>query len=305
MRLAVVILNYNTPGDTIACLKSLKQAKLPKGLHVETTLVDNASTDDSVDLIKSKFPEVRLIENITNQGFAGGNNVGIKAALEENPTHILLLNPDTLVDQDFFVSILNSAITNPKVGIVTPLIYFAKGYEFHQKYAKSELGKVVWSAGGQLDWANVYGTNAHVDEVDKGQFKQIKDTDFATGACMLIRRQVIDQIGLLNQNYFLYLEDLEFCQRAKRAGWRIVFDPSIKIWHKVSQSSGIGSSLNDYFITRNRLLFGLRYAPLRTKLALLREAIRFLISGRPAQKTAVADFFTFKLGRGSFLGRQS
>ena len=77
---------------------------------------------------------------------------------------------------------------------------------------------------------------------------------------MLIRRQVIDQIGLLNQNYFLYLEDLEFCQRAKRAGWRIVFDPSIKIWHKVSQSSGIGSSLNDYFITRNRLLFGLRYA---------------------------------------------
>ena len=305
MRLAVVILNYNTPGDTVACLKSLKQARLPKGLHVETTLVDNASTDDSVDLIKSKFPEVRLIENITNQGFAGGNNVGIKVALDENPTHILLLNPDTTVEEDFFVSIFNSAITNPKVGILTPLIYFAKGYEYHKKYTKSELGKVVWSAGGKLDWANVYGTNAHVDEVDKGQFKQIEDTDFATGACMLVRRQVIDQIGLLNQNYFLYLEDLEFCQRAKRAGWRIVFDPSVKLSHKVSQASGIGSPLNDYFITRNRLLFGIRYAPFRTKFALLREAIRFLISGRPAQKTAVADFFTFKLGRGSFLGRQS
>lgn len=305
MKLAIIILNYNTPADTVACLRSIQKAVIPNDLILETTLVDNASTDDSVDIFKKSFPEVKLVENISNLGFAGGNNSGIKAALSEDPTHVLLLNPDTLVDKDFFKHLHKSAISNPHVGILTPLIYFAKGYEFKDNYKKDQLGKVIWSAGGLLDWDNIYGSNAHVDEVDTGQFKEAMDTDFATGACMLIRRAVINQIGLLNEDYFLYLEDLEYCQRAKKKGWRIVFDPSLKIWHKVSQASAIGSPLNDYFITRNRLIFGMTYARFRTKFALLREATRFAFNGRPPQKTAVKDFLTLNLGRGSWLGRKT
>lgn len=301
MKLAIVVLNYNTPSDTIECLKSLKNCPQPKNMILKTIVVDNGSTDDSVDLISKRYPEVKMIENIQNKGFAGGNNSGIRAALDENPTHILLLNPDTYVHKDFFKKLYTSAINNPKVGILSPLIYFAKGFEFKKRYKKNQLGKVIWYAGGKFDWDNILGPNDHVDEVDKGQFRKPMETDFATGACMLIRRNVIDEIGLLNENYFLYLEDVEFCHRARMKGWRIMFDPRPKIYHKVSQSSGIGSPLNDYFITRNRLILGMKYAKIRTKFALFREAIKKLLIGTPAQKKAVKDFFLLRRGKGSWL----
>lgn len=301
MRLAVILVNYNTAADTIDCLESLKKNHLPEGLEVKTILVDNASRDDSFDLFSQKYPEVELHQSHRNLGFAGGNNLGIKAALKWNPTHVLLLNNDTLVPTNFFKQLKDSAISQKGVGIVTPLIYFAKGYEYHKHYKNNQLGRVVWSAGGVMDWNNLLGSNAHVDEVDDGQFTSVQETDFATGACLLIKREVIDQVGLINEDYFLYLEDLEFCQRAKKAGWKILFDPSIKLWHKISQSSGIGSNLNDYFITRNRLVFGMKYAGLRTKFALIREAIRFLRQGRPAQKQGVIDWFLGRLGKGSFI----
>ncbi len=301
MKLVIVIVNYNTPADTIDCLESLKKNRLPDGLTVQTILVDNSSIDDSVEILSQKYPEIELIINPKNLGFTGGNNVGIQAALQHSPTHILLLNPDTVVPLDFFDKIFTCAINQAQVGLVTPLIYFAKGFEFHNRYTSNQLGRVVWSAGGKLDWANILGSNNHVDEVDEGQFTQVEDTDFATGACLLIRREVIDQIGFLNQNYFLYLEDLEFSQRARTKGWRVVFDPSIKLWHKVSQSSGVGSDLNDYFITRNRLLFGLKYATLRAKFALIREAVRFIISGNLAKQLAVKDYIFCHLGKGTYL----
>lgn len=301
MKLAVIIVNYNTPADTIDCLESLKKTTQPEGLTLKTILVDNASKDDSVDLFSQKYPEIELIISPKNLGFAGGHNLGLKASLKHRPTHLLLINPDTLVPKDFFTSIYKSAINHPKVGLVTPKIYFAKGFEFHQNYQKKDLGKVIWSAGGKFDWANVLGSNDHVDEIDTGQFKTITDTTFATGACLLMKTEVVKNIGFLNEDYFLYLEDLEFCTRAKNFGWRIVFDPSIYLWHKVSQSSGIGSSLNDYFITRNRLLFGMKYTPFRTKFALLREAFRKLAGGSSAQKVAIKDFLFHRLGKGSFL----
>lgn len=304
MKIAIVIVNYNTPADTIECLESLKKTKLPQGIQLETTIVDNASRDDSVDLIYQKYPEVKLITSSRNLGFAGGNNLGIKAALTEKPDWVMLLNPDTIIDQDFFVDLLSSnTLSDPKVGIVCPLIYFAAGYEFHKKrYTKSDLGKVIWYAGGQIDWNNIYASHKHVDEVDHGQFSQPVETDFATGACLIVKTSVLKQVGFLNESYFLYLEDLEFNQRVKNHGWKVMFDPKPKLWHKVSQSSGgIGSSLNDYFITRNRLLFGMSYASLRTKLALLKEAVKLSYSGTDTQKLAIKDFVLHRYGKGSFL----
>ncbi len=301
MKITVILVNFNTSKDTHECIESLKKATVPKNLEVLIFVVDNGSSKSEVDSLK-KIKGVELIVNSINSGFSGGNNIGIKAALQHSPTHILLLNNDTEVPKDFFVNLKNSAKKLPQAGLITPKIYFAKGYEFHKdRYKKTDLGKVIWSAGGSIDWENVYGKNDNVDEVDYGQFKQTSQKDFATGACLLIKREVIDKVGLIDERYFLYLEDLEYSVRAKKTNYEIIFDPSIYLWHKVAQSSAVGSSLNDYFITRNRLLFGMTYAKTRAKLALLREALRFLVSGRESQKAGVKDFFLGKFGKGSWL----
>jgi len=225
----------------------------------------------------------------------------LEKAIADGNEILVLINNDTFVGKDFIKQILESPIKESSVGAVGGLIYFAPGFEFQQGYKKGDLGKVIWFAGGSFDWDNILGPNAHVDEVDHGRFKNPEETDFITGALLITRADVLKKVGLFDDKYFMYLEDVDLCQRMRLAGYRLVFDPKIKMWHKVARSSGIGSPLNDYFITRNRLYFGFKFARLRTKFALIREAIRFLISGRPAQKTGVRDFFTLNLGKGSWI----
>lgn len=303
MNLGIVIVNYKTAADTIDCVRSLLAAKLPSALNLNIVVVDNASPDDSLPKLESSLPQVSLIKNPRNTGFTGGNNLGITAVLENGATHVLLLNNDTLVPANFFTKLLDSRITDDSVGIVSPKIYFAPGFEFHHnRYRDSDRGRVIWYAGGVLDWKNVLGSHRGVDEVDNGQYDQSVATDFATGCCLLVKRAVLEQIGLLNDNYFLYLEDVEFCHRARLSGWGIEYDPSFFLWHKVAKSTGgSGSGINDYFITRNRLLFGLKYAAIRTRLALLRLSLKLLLTGTSAQKTAVRDLYAGRLGKGSFL----
>jgi len=181
------------------------------------------------------------------------------------------------------------------------LIYFAKGYEYENKYKKDQLGKVIWYAGGEYDWNNVYAKHVGVNEVDNGQFDGTRETDFITGCLFITKAEVLKKIGLFDERYCLYFEDSDLGMRIKNAGFKLIFDSNIKLWHKVAQSSGIGSPLNDYFITRNRLLFGMDYAKTRTKIALLREAIKKTFTGTKAQKQAVRDFFMRKLGGGSWI----
>lgn len=301
IKVAVIIINFNTPSDTVECLNSLKKCTLPDRYEVRTILVDNGSSDDSLEIFQEKFAEVDLIPVATNLGFSGGNNVGIKAANQWGADWVLLLNSDTYVAPNFWKT-TTKYLTKKTDKIGSALIYFAPGFEFHkERYEKNQLGKVIWYAGGKIDWDNVLGSHPGVDEVDTGQYSSAKQVDYATGAAMFIGRDVIDKIGVLNDDFFLYLEDLEYCVRASRAGYKIELWPEIKVWHKVSASSGgIGSRLNDYFITRNRLLFGFLYSPIRTKLALTRQAILLFATGTKEQKMAVADFFTHRLGRGSF-----
>jgi len=236
-----------------------------------------------------------------NLGFAGGNNVGFRQAIADEYEVIVCINNDTYVERDFINNIVNSSISDETVGAIGGLIYFAPGYEFKKDYQKKDLGKAIWYAGGDFDWNNILGSNGHVDEVDRGQFKSVEHTAFITGALLITRADVLNKIGLFDEKYFMYLEDVDLSHRMKLAGYGLLFDPKIKMWHKVAQGSAIGSSLNDYFITRNRLLFGAKYASARTKFALVREAIRFLFTGRPAQKQGAVDFFTGKLGKGTFL----
>src|SRR3989344_2631016 len=300
MRLAFITLHYKNLDDTLGLLASLSHCQIPKGTEVSIYIVDNEGSEDLVAEIKKFKNAIPLVPG-KNLGFAAGNNLGLKKAMADGNEILIAINNDTLAPKDLVKQIIASPINEASVGAVGGLIYFAPGYEFKEDYKNKDKGKVVWFAGGSFDWDNILGPNAHVDEVDRGQFKNIEDTDFITCATLITRADVLKKVGFFDENYFMYLEDVDLCHRIRLAGYRLVFDPKIRLWHKVARSSGIGSPLNDYFITRNRLYFGFKYAKLRTKFALVREALRFLVSGRPAQKTAVIDFFTLKLGRGTYL----
>jgi GT2 family glycosyltransferase len=300
-KVLVIILSWNRQKDTIETLKSLSKSNV-KGFEMEILVVDNASTDNTVAKVKKLFPHVRTIVNYKNLGFAEGNNIGMKYGLEKNFDYIALLNNDTIVDKNLVQKIFNEHQKDKKAGAISPKIYFAKGFEFHRdKYKTSELGKVIWYAGGLVDWDNVYGSNRGVDEVDNGQFEIITETDFTTGCFVMYKRQVLKEVGLYDKRYFLYMEDLDHSQRIKQASYKVLYCPAGAMWHKVSQSSAIGSDLNDYYITRNRMLFGMTYAQLRTKFALIRESISLLLNGREWQKVGIRDFYLQNFGKGSWI----
>src|SRR3989344_1460104 len=276
MNIAAVILNYNGLRLLPECLESLRLLKTA----VHSIIVDNASTDGSPELIGSKFSEATLIRNSTNLGFAEGNNIGIRFALAKKFDAVMLLNSDTKVHPQLVTQLVKA-----NVDLASPKIYFYPGFEFHHhRYTKPDRGKVIWYAGGSVDWNNVLGVHRGVDEVDRGQYDQAVDLDFATGCCLLIHRRVFDRIGLLDPKFFLYYEDVDFSVRAHRAQFSIRYVPEAYLWHKNAQSSQSGGDLHQYYFPRNRLLFGLRYAPLKTKQALIRESLRKLFTGTPAEK---------------------
>lgn len=297
----IVLINFNGWQDATECLKSLAQVETLHQLKV--VLVDNASREEErpkISVIRRYKKNLRLeiIQNQENLGFAGGNNVGIKKLLDDKVDFIMLLNNDTIVDKHFIDPLVALFKEQPHAGIASPKIYFAPGYEFHRdRYKESEKGKVIWYAGGIIDWDNVYAYHYGVDDVDIGRYNTVKKTTFISGCCMMMKREVVENIGLLDEKYFMYLEDVDFCMRAKRATFELWFVPQSYIWHKNAQSSGKpGSSLHIYYLTRNRLLFGFTYASLRTKIALIRDSLRKIVRGE-LQKRAVVDYYLGRLGK--------
>ncbi len=291
MKLAIIILNYNGEQLLPECLDSIRQLKSGSH-HIHTLVIDNASIDQSTGLVDQKYSEVTLIKNSQNLGFAEGNNVGIRHSLQKNFDAIMLLNSDTKVHPDLVKHLL--ATDGP---IASPKIYFYPGFEFHHhQYKDEDRGKVIWYAGGSIDWNNVLGVHRGVDEIDHGQYDQEQDLDFATGCCLLIHSRVFDRIGLFDPRYFLYYEDLDFCLRARRHGFAIRYLPRAILWHKNAQSSESGGELHQYYFTRNRLLFGMRYAPWRTKAALIRQSLKMLFTGTPAEKQGIIDFYLRRFG---------
>ena len=297
MKIAVIILNYNGKEDTLTCLESLQKV-VGDGYTTETIVVDNASGDDSVVEIQEKYPEVKLLINPQNLGFSEGNNVGIRHALTNQADYILLLNNDTTVDGYLFRELLVAEKTIDKSAVMGPKIYFSSGREFHKdRYKPEELGQVLWYAGGKIDWDNVIASHRGVDEVDRGQFNELGKTQFVTGCALFAPRVIFETVGLFDAKLYLYYEDVDFCKRAQKKGYDLYYIPGAKVWHKNAVSSGgSGSDLQVYYQTRNRLLIGMRYAPWKTKLALMREATLLLMSGTPTQRYAVGDFLRKKYG---------
>lgn len=292
MKIAIIVLNYNGIKNTLACLDSLKRLKTGD-YQTELIVVDNASTDGSAEALL-KLKDIELIVNDDNFGYSKGNNIGIKEALARKAQLVLILNNDTLVKEDMLLNLINA---QKWADIVSPKIYFAPGFEFHkQRYKKADLGKVVWYAGATIDWDNIIGVHEGVDRIDKGQFEKRKEIDLATGAAMMVKSQVFEKIGFFDEKYFLYLEDMDFCVRAKKAGFKIVYEPKAILWHKNAGSTGgSGSSLQDYYFSRNRLLFAAKYARFKTKLAVLKEI--FKKSQNPVKKKALLDFLMLKFGK--------
>lgn len=294
--IAAVIVNWNGKNDTLACLASLQKINVLNNM-LSVIVVDNGSTDDSVSAVRGAYPDVVVVETGDNLGFTGGNNAGIKKALALGADLVWLLNNDTIVDRNVLSFV--KAFEDPKVGACGSKIYFAAGHEFHHdRYGESERGKIFWYAGGLVDWDNVYASHRGVDEVDHGQYEETMETPFITGCSFIVRADVIQNVGTLDDRYYLYLEDLDWSLRIQKAGWKTMYVPSSLVWHVNAGSSGRpGNPLQNYYLTRNRFLLGMKYAPLRSKAALLREAVRFLISGSMVQKKAVLDFFTGRMGR--------
>lgn len=303
LKIAIVILNWNGHEDTLECLDSVGELRVID-FELRVIVVDNASTDDSEQILKGhklSKGKYEFIVNDENLGFAGGNNVGIRHAIKHESDYVLVLNNDTIVHKNLVVQLIKAAESNMDAALCSPKIYFAKGYEFHKKrYKREELGKVIWYAGGDMDWNNVYGNNHGLDEVDNGQFNMLRETDFASGSCVLIRTGAIKGKSIFDEKYFLYFEDTDLSMRLRADGWKVMYVPKSKLWHKVARSSAIGGELNDYFIIRNRLLFGMRYAPRRAKAALLREGLKLLLVGRKWQKRGVFDFLIGRYGKGSW-----
>lgn len=299
-KLSVIILNYNGYKNTIDCIKSFDKIRIPQGFELELVIVDNASVDSSVSVFKKDFPKIKLIENKVNKGYSGGNNTGISYALESGASHVVVLNNDTLVERNSIYELVEALRTH-KADVACPKIYFEKGFEYHKdRYSKIELGRVFWFTGSSMDWANVVSMHRGVDEVDMGQYDNKFDIEAVTGACFIAKREVFEKVGLFDENFFLYYEDADLSLRMRVAGFKIVFAPKAVVYHKNAGSTGIGSKLQDYFITRNRLYFGMKYAPTRTKIALFRESVRLLGGGRIWQKKGVIDYYIRRMGRGTY-----
>lgn len=242
-----VILNTNRRDDTLACLASLQESTY----HNHRTIVlDNTSTDGSVEAIRTGFPGVRVIEIAENRGYAGNNNVGIEAALAQGADWVFVLNEDTVLAPECLARLVEVGESDPHIGIVGPMVYH------------HDEPNIIQSAGGMLGpcWESIHlAKNGR----DRGQFPGPHQVEWISGCAIMVRRAVIEQVGGLDSRFFYYWEETEWCLRAGKAGWRVVHVPQAQLWHKGVQRNYKPNPAIMYYGTRNRfLMYAKHHAPL-------------------------------------------
>lgn len=239
-RVAIVILNWNGVQHTLACLRSLKRITYP---NYEIIVVDNASQGDDVAILRqASGGGIRIIENDRNYGFAGGANIGIRQALERGAEFVLLLNNDTMVDPAFLTELVQAFHRLPQAAAVCPKIYHW------------DRPGVIQSTGGRVSLWRGRARQVGRDEPDQGQYDHPAERDYAEGACMLLSREALEQIGLLDEEYFAYWEEADWCARARGLGFRCYYVPTAVIWHRGVESS-TASPRYRYLFRRNAFLF--------------------------------------------------
>lgn len=252
-KIYIVILNYNGYADTMKCLQTLSLLE-DKSYKVNTLLVDNGSREDELAQLKSflhdprnkkKFhlDDIKLIENRRNLGFAKGNNVGIKRALQEGADFILILNNDTEMRMNFLKNLIRLDMP-----ISSPVVVF--------KECKDKPG-LMYDLGGFVNWTTgrTYHLNAYKEEAGKFKSQKYIDVDYVAGCSMLVKREVFEKIGLLDETYFIYFEDVDFCISARNKGYKVIVDPKSTIYHKLGGSMDRWSTRAIYRNLLGNLIF--------------------------------------------------
>jgi GT2 family glycosyltransferase len=244
-KVAIIVLNWNNAPDTIECLESLRHLNYSA---YRISVVDNGSTDDSVHQIRSRFPDVCLTETHQNLGYAGGNNVAIRETLAQGAEMICILNNDVRVDPNFLTSLVTALQEHTDVGLVSPLV------------AELDDPDKIWALG-----QSVNGQTGAVARIHQGVdvsalvLREPFQVDAASGTAMLIRREIFERIGFMDEAYFLYYEETDWSIRIRQAGYRILAVPTSMVWHAVSGTLGQSSPVVDYYMLRNHLLLVQRY----------------------------------------------
>jgi GT2 family glycosyltransferase len=282
--LSVITVNYNGLKDTCALIESI-----PFNENMEVIVVDNASLQDEASLIQKRYPQVKIIRSEKNLGFAGGNNLGIQ---ESDGKYLFLINNDTVFEDFNVQTLIDRLESSPQIGMICPKIRFTWGNKPIQYAGYTPLSRIT-----------VRNRSIGFGEEDHRQYDIAHPTPYAHGAAMLVKRAIIEKVGYMPEDYFLYYEELDWSMMLKRAGYEIWYDPSCTIYHKESQSTGQDSPLRTYYITRNRLLLVKRnwhgiYKYLAyiylTCLVAPRDILKYLIKGRlDLSKATCQGIFTF------------
>jgi len=265
--IGLITVNYNQYQMTRDFLESLRLVKDPSSIAV---YIADLSTKKEI-LSVNNLPFETELETLPNKGYAYGINQGIAYFKKQGVNRFCAINNDIFFDLNFAVE-ANKGFE--KADIFGGKIYYAPGYEYHKKYKKSEIGKVIWYAGGVNDWKNAFTYHRGIDEVDHGQYDRFEKTESITGCMMFFNNKIVSKVGFWDEKYFLYYEDADYCERAKRKHFSLFYNPKIIIYHKNAQSTGgSGSFLHRKYQRKNRVVFGLKYAPFRTKLHLIKNFI--------------------------------
>lgn len=292
---SIIILNWNNARDTLDCLTSVLAQDYPR---FTTLVVDNGSADDSVSVIQSRFPDVPVLETGKNLGYAGGNNAGIRRAFKSNADYALLLNNDTVLDRCMLSRLVAAAEADARIGFVGPMVYSA-----------ADPARIE-SAGGKIDrfWI---ATHRGLKETDIGQFVESAAVDWLSGCAIMVKRQVVERVGDLDARFFSYVEEVDWCLRARRAGYRIVHVPGAKLWHKRTERADGPAPHVTYYMYRNHLLLlSKHHAGLLPRVVAWIRAVCTLISWslrpkwrskrphRDALARALIDFTLNRVGQG-------
>ena len=220
-KVSIIILNWNGLKETIECLESLKKITYP---NYEVIVVDNGSKGNDAEVLEEKFGNyIHLIRNDRNYGYTGGNNIGIRYALNNSsPDYFLILNNDVVVAPDFLSQMIKVAQSDTSIGIVGPKT---------RLYNAPDRLQLVWL---EVDMRKGRTICVGSGEVDEGQYDDVKEIDYIQGSCFLVKRQVFQNIGLFDESYFCYWDETDYCFRARKADYKIVYTPHAKIWHKKS-----------------------------------------------------------------------
>jgi GT2 family glycosyltransferase len=250
-RTSIIILNWNSHEMTAECIRSLRAMDIS---DFEIIVVDNGSSDGSPDKLISQFPQITILPQRRNLGFAAGCNVGMRHALADEAEYVLLLNNDTVVGPGFIREMLATIESDPRIGAVCPKIYFA------------DRPNLLWYAGA--DFSPWTGTSKYRGwkEVDHGQLDDSKEITQATGCAMLVRCNALIDVGLLDEQFWAYVEDLDWSIRFRKQGYRLVFAPKARLWHRdgatAVKSLGSGSgAIRQFFSTRNMVFLARKHVP--------------------------------------------